>query len=225
MAQWHRMPGVFEPPHVGCYIMPKAATIFSTAFSAVRPCFLRRTGTLPCSTNSSGQPMRTTGVWMPRVVEVLDDGAAEAVVQDVILEGADDLALLRKSFEHGAVERLDPARVDERGADPALREQFAGLRGHLEHVAEADERDVSPSASTTSALPISSSTGLSFGFAPVPDAARVADGDGARRRDSPSSRACRRTRPRPSAACGRGSGCGAGSRCRRGRGASGRRRR
>ena len=33
-----------------------------TNASDVIPCFLRRIGTAPCSMNSSGQPMRTTGV-------------------------------------------------------------------------------------------------------------------------------------------------------------------
>ncbi len=44
---------------------PRAARIFATAFSAVRPCLARSTGTLPCSMNSSGQPMRTTVVFSP----------------------------------------------------------------------------------------------------------------------------------------------------------------
>ena len=40
----------------------KSGSTFSTSASAVMPCFLRRIGTLPCSMNSSGQPIRTIGV-------------------------------------------------------------------------------------------------------------------------------------------------------------------
>ena len=45
---------------------------------------------------------------------MLHDGAAETVVQDMVLERADDLHAAREEFQGAGVERLDPARIDER---------------------------------------------------------------------------------------------------------------
>ena len=47
----------------------------------------------------SGQPMRSTGVCHAGVVQVLDDRGAEAVVEDVVLEGAEDFALRGEVFD------------------------------------------------------------------------------------------------------------------------------
>src|ERR1017187_6014141 len=38
---------------------------WTSASSTERPCLARRSSTLPCSMNRSGQPMRTTGSWLP----------------------------------------------------------------------------------------------------------------------------------------------------------------
>ena len=46
-------------------------------------------------------------------VEVFDDAAAEAVVEDVVFERADDAGAAGEAFDGGGVERFDPARVDE----------------------------------------------------------------------------------------------------------------
>ena len=48
------------------------------------------------------------------VVEIFNHRGAEAVEQDVVFEGADDFAFPGEFLEHGGVERLDEARVDER---------------------------------------------------------------------------------------------------------------
>ena len=47
-------------------------------------------------------------------IEMLHDRAAEAVVQDVILDRANNTDAARKELERAGVERLDPARIDKR---------------------------------------------------------------------------------------------------------------
>src|SRR5258706_15214054 len=64
------------------------------------------------------------------VIEMFDDGAAEAVVQDMVLDGADDFDAACKEFDGAGIERLDPAGIDHSGADALCLEQVGGLRGH-----------------------------------------------------------------------------------------------
>ena len=97
--------------------------------------------------------------------------AAEAVVQDVVFERADDIDAAGEEFEGAGVERLDPARVDDRGADALRFELRGGFLGHLAHAAEAEEGDargLGVPCLMTSALPISRSFGWLLGCAPVP---------------------------------------------------------
>ena len=47
-----------------------------------------------------------------RVVEVLNDGSAEAVEEHMVFKSADDFAFPTVFLEHVRVERLDEARVD-----------------------------------------------------------------------------------------------------------------
>jgi len=54
-----------------------------------------------------------------RGVEVVDDGRAETVEQDVVLEGAEHAAFAGVGFERRGVHRLDEARVDEGDGEAA----------------------------------------------------------------------------------------------------------
>ena len=72
--------------------------------------------------------------------EVLDDRAAEPVVQHVVFHRADDLAAAREELDHRGVERLDPARVDDGGRDPHFFERRGRFQSRLAHVAERDDR-------------------------------------------------------------------------------------
>ena len=56
--------------------------------------------------------MRTTGVLIWLLMQVLHHGAAESVVQNVILDRANHVDTARKKFERSGVHRFDPARID-----------------------------------------------------------------------------------------------------------------
>ena len=77
------------------------------------------------------------------VVEVLDDRRAEAVEQDVVLEGAERPCTLRAYFSMTAVSSGLMKRGLMRATERPLASScvFVAL-GHFEHGAEADERDV-----------------------------------------------------------------------------------
>ncbi len=63
-------------------------------------------------------------------------------MQNVILERADDLHAAREKFQRPGVERLDPARVDERDGEP-FGFQFPGcFFAHFIHIAETENRHV-----------------------------------------------------------------------------------
>ena len=102
-------------------------------------------------------------------VEMFHDRAAKTVVQDVVLDRADDLHAAGEKLHRAGVERLDPARVDERDGD-ALRFQFAApLPAAISNMLPRPKIATSLAVlARTSALPISSSFGVAFGFAPVP---------------------------------------------------------
>ena len=76
------------------------------------------------------------------VVEEFDDPAAEAVMDDVIFEGADDLGVACGTFDGFAVQRLDEAGIDECDGESSLLEQGLRFLGHAEESAEPDESDV-----------------------------------------------------------------------------------
>jgi hypothetical protein len=128
--------------------------------------------------NWSGQPTRTTGVLMFGVVEVFDDGAAEAVVQNVVFHRADDIDAAREKFDRAGVERLDPARVDDGGGD-ALRFECLRRLSAISHMPPRPKIATCVPCLTTSALPISRIFGCVLRLRAGARAARVADGDGA----------------------------------------------
>ena len=47
-------------------------------------------------------------------VQMLHHGAAKSVVQNVVLNRANHFDAARKKFQRAGIERLDPARIDER---------------------------------------------------------------------------------------------------------------
>ncbi len=75
------------------------------------------------------------------VGEVFHDGAAEAVVEDVVFHGADDFAAAGEELNGGGIEGLDPAGVDDGGGVSLFFEFGGGLKGGLAHVAEGDDGD------------------------------------------------------------------------------------
>ena len=111
-------------------------------------------------------------------VEVFDDAAAEAVVEDVVFEGADDAGAAGEAFEGGGVERFDPARVDEGDGVAHGGEHGGGGFGHFEERAETDEADVAAFGEDLGFTDFEELGGLFDGFSGE-RAARVADGGGA----------------------------------------------
>src|SRR5205814_359366 len=77
-------------------------------------------------------------------VEMLHDRASETVVQHVVFDGADNLHAAREEFERAGVERLDPARIDERDRDAFFFELARRFFRHFEHVSQSENRDVAP---------------------------------------------------------------------------------
>ena len=77
-------------------------------------------------------------------MQLLHHRAAKTVVQNVIFDGADDFDAAREEFERASVERLDPARIDERNGNSFLFKFGRGFFGNFEHVAQSEDRHVAP---------------------------------------------------------------------------------
>ena len=75
-------------------------------------------------------------------VQMLDDGAAEAVVEHVIFERADNFHAAREKLERPGVHRLDPARIDQGHGDAVFLELPGGFLRHFEHIPKAEDGDV-----------------------------------------------------------------------------------
>src|SRR5438105_9994795 len=76
-------------------------------------------------------------------IQMLHHRAAKTVVQNVVFNGTNDFDATSKKFERPGVERLDPARVDERDRNSFFLQLPGGFLGDFEHVAESENRDVS----------------------------------------------------------------------------------
>ena len=76
------------------------------------------------------------------IVEVLNDGSTEAVVEHVIFKGEKHWAEFGKLINASGIEGLDPARIDESHGITEFLKSLSGLLGHFEHVAESEERYV-----------------------------------------------------------------------------------
>lgn len=110
--------------------------------------------------------------------EEFHHATAEAVHEDVVFEGADDLHFLRDLGDHGSIERLDPAGVDEGdGLAFGFELLLRGL-GSFDDVADGDECDVGALGEDFGLADLEQLR-LVFGAHAGAGAARVADGDGA----------------------------------------------
>ena len=116
----------------------------------------------------------------PGVVEVFDDRAAEAIVEDMIFESAEEVGAPGEEIDGIGVEGFDPAGVDHGGADALGFEDGGGLFGDLAHPAEAEEGDFGAMFDDFGVADFED-FGLEFGDDARADAAGVADGDGAAR--------------------------------------------
>ena len=200
--------------------MRNSGTTFFTSASAVMPCFFRRIGMEPCSTNWSGQPMRTTGMLICASEVRSPRSQTRCAGHD--LRSCRRLRPSARRIRASGVHRLDPPRIDQRSGN-SLPFKFAAASSSS-HILPRPKIATRAACCTTSALPISSSFGCGLTGAPVPTRADSGWRSG-RRGNGPLSRACRRTHPHSSAACARCSGCDGDSRCRKARDGSGRRRR
>src|SRR6266478_7903500 len=70
--------------------------------------------------------------------------AAKPVVQNMILDRADDFHTASEKFERPSVHRLDPARIDQRNGNSFLFKLPRGFFGNLKHVAQSKDRHVAP---------------------------------------------------------------------------------
>ena len=76
------------------------------------------------------------------IVEMLNDGSTEAVMEHVIFKGENHRAELGELINAIGIERLDPARIHESHGIAEFLESLPSLLGHFEHVAESEERNV-----------------------------------------------------------------------------------
>src|SRR4051812_20499666 len=77
-------------------------------------------------------------------MQMLHDGATETIVEDMVLERADNVDSARKKLDRSGIERLNPSRIDQ-GHRNALFLQLAGsLFRDFEHVSESENGDLTP---------------------------------------------------------------------------------
>src|SRR6266404_444709 len=107
---------------------------------------------------------------------MLHHGAPETVVQNVIFNRADYFHAAGEEFERAGVERLDPAWIDERDGDALFFELLRRFFSDFEHVAEAEDRDVTSMLDDFS-LPDLEELGFSFWFCARAGTARITNGD------------------------------------------------
>src|SRR6266511_4827395 len=73
------------------------------------------------------------------VLEVLEDGGAEATGQDILLHGHDELVLPAQSLDELGVQGLGEAAIRDRHLEAVLTEDPGGAQGNLDAVAVAEE--------------------------------------------------------------------------------------
>ena len=66
--------------------------------------------------------------------------AAKPVMQNMILDRADDFDAASEKFERPGVHRLDPAWIDQRNGNSFLFQFARGFFGNLKHVAQPKDR-------------------------------------------------------------------------------------
>jgi hypothetical protein len=67
---------------------------------------------------------------------MIDDGRAETVHEDVILEGAEHAAFACVFLDDGRIHRLDETRIDEGDGESFFLQQGLGPLRHLKHRAK-----------------------------------------------------------------------------------------
>ncbi len=109
--------------------------------------------------------------------EVLDDGAAEAVVENVVFESADHIAAAGEEFDGRGVEWFDPAGVDHGGFDAVVVAEFiGGFEREIDHVPEADQCHLLAVSDHFGFADVEQ-LGLVFDGGAIAGASGVADGD------------------------------------------------
>ena len=75
-------------------------------------------------------------------IQMLHHRAAKAVVQNVVFDRANDFHAAGEKFQRPGVERLDPARIDQRNRNSLFLQFLGRFLRDFEHVAESENRDV-----------------------------------------------------------------------------------
>src|SRR6267143_338733 len=71
-------------------------------------------------------------------MQMLHYGASETIVQNMILDRANDVHAAREEFQRAGIERLDPARVDERDGNAFFFQLAGRLLRHFKHISQAE---------------------------------------------------------------------------------------
>ena len=109
--------------------------------------------------------------------EVLDNGAAETVVKNVVLHRADDFASSCKELDRRGIQGLDPTGIDHRGRNPLFFQRRGGFERKFDHGAEGDDCRTRAVTENFGLADFEDARSL-FRFCAGADAARIADGNG-----------------------------------------------
>src|SRR5438094_3377525 len=108
-------------------------------------------------------------------MEMFDHRAAKTVMQNVIFDCAYHFNTAREKFKRAGIERLDPARINQRDRKTLHLEFLGRLLCQFEHVAETENRDVAPMLHDLGFTDLER-PGLRFGLGAGAGATRVTNG-------------------------------------------------
>ncbi len=111
----------------------------SATACGVSPMSARTRVRSPCVDEGIGEPEAHD---LDGAADSLQDGAAEPAGQRVLLDGDEAPVCGGEPLQQLRIQRLDEARVDDRGRDALGGEQLGRLAGDADAGADADERDV-----------------------------------------------------------------------------------
>ncbi len=97
---------------------------------------------MPCSMNSSGQPMRTTGVSKLVMVQGLEHRRAEAAGEHMVFHGHDQATTAGVARNALCVHGLGEASVDDGRAAAFAREHGGQALGFGQHAAKREDRHI-----------------------------------------------------------------------------------
>ena len=109
--------------------------------------------------------------------KMLHDGAAEAVVENVVLEGTDHVNAACKKFQRADIHRFNPSRVDQRHRNAFGFEKLCGFLSQSKHISQSNQRHLT-SVLYDFGLSDLQQFGLRFRFCSGAGATRVPDSDG-----------------------------------------------